>query len=391
MNILNTHYRMSNTDIITADDIGKPVDFFMDKMKAYGGTNPQSSSNPSLIILGGSPGVGKSTIIKKLAEKNEFIRGDNYLVISLDNLVENYEPYRQATRDIALRETEVNLTKKNNYNNPDKFNANFQKIRKAIGKLSGAYLKYMNPFIKIRDEIFKEAVKRGYNIVYDTTFKKRDIIEDDILPYLTTSYSAIKVIHLYTLDVKTIKNRLNDRHQKFLKNEDYIRGIHTFLARKFLEENDDGFKRLVEKYGADSRFQFCEFENKGLETPFSCGEYVADKVWVNNVKIVELSVQTEQNRSTTPDQRIRKTEQISPKRGRNGVNTNKKLSEEMKKLSFSKTRKNRLIKKLEESFKNNSKTKANNKIETVEEPVEEPVPEPTRRITRSMIKKTVPK
>lgn len=378
---------MSSTDIIIADDIGKPVDFFMDKMKAYGETNPQSSSNPSLIILGGSPGVGKSTIIKKLAEKNEFIRGDNYLVISLDNLVENYEPYRQATRDIALRETEVNLTKKNNYNNPDKFNANFQKIRKAIGKLSGAYLKYMNPFIKIRDEIFKEAVKRGYNIVYDTTFKKRDIIEDDILPYLTPSYSAIKVIHLYTLDVKTIRNRLNDRHRKFLRNKDYIRGIHTFLAMKFLAENDDGFKRLVEKYGADQRFQFCEFENNGLETPFSCGEYKADKAWKDNLKI-ETAVE---NRPRTPNKTRRNVKkQTSPKHGRINQSTRENILQNFKKLSLNESRKVRLLKKLEKSLNNSNKaninTKEKNKIETIPEPVPELPQGITRRITRSMTK-----
>ena len=376
---------MSNTDIITADDIGKPVDFFMDKMKAYGGTTPQSSSNPSLIILGGSPGVGKSTIIKKLAEKNEFIRGDNYLVISLDNLVENYEPYRQATRNIVSAEAKINLTRKNNYNNPNKFKANFEKVRKAIGKLSGAYLKYMNPFIKIRDDIFKEAVKRGYNIVYDTTFKKRDIIEDDILPYLTPSYSAIKVIHLYTLGVKTIRNRLNDRHQKFLRNKDYIRGIHTFLAKKFLEENDKGFKLLLDKYKANSRFQFCEFENNALETPFSCGEYVADKAWKDNM-IIETALE---NRPRTPNKTRRNVKkQTSPKHGRTGESTKENISHNFKKLSLNEPRKVRLLKKLEKSLNNSNKaninTKEKNKIETI--PETEPTPEPTRRITRSMTK-----
>jgi dephospho-CoA kinase len=286
---------MSDTDTIKESDIGeyysgaKPIDWFVDKMEVYGGTEPieptESTPNPhpSLVILGGSPGVGKTTLIKRLAAQGEFLHGKDYIVISLDNIIENYEPYREGTRAAARTATEpLNFTRKNKAPT----NENFAKLDKMIGSLSGVYLQYSNPRLKdnlknmskIRDAIFKRAIEKGYNIVYDTTFKpEKDIIEVEILPYLPDTYSAIKVIHVYA-DVKTIRDRLIKRHRNFLREKTYVRGIHDFLALKFLKDNDVGFKNAINRYKNDRRFQFCEFKNDEISDPFTCNPYT-EKAW----------------------------------------------------------------------------------------------------------------
>jgi hypothetical protein len=131
---------------------------------------------------------------------------------------------------------------------------------------------------KIRDAIFKSAIEKGYNIVYDTTFKpEKDIIEVDILPYLPDTYSVIKVIHVYA-DVETIRDRLIKRHRNFLREKTYVRGIHDFLALKFLKDNDIGFKKAINRYKDDTRFQFCEFKNDEISAPFTCKPYT-EKDW----------------------------------------------------------------------------------------------------------------
>ena len=359
MIILNIYYRMSNTDIITEADIAsyhagsKPIDFFVGKMKAYGGTDPQPtqpSANPTLIILGGSPGVGKSTAIKKITSYNG-IPEDNYLVISLDNIVENYEPYREATRKVA-RDAGLNFTRKN----ANRSNNNFKKLNTIISKLSGAYLTYGDPrrkdpltnMSKIRDAIFKRAIEIGYNIVYDTTFKTtKDIIKEDIFSHLTDLYSDIKVIHVYA-DDKTIQGRLNSRHRDFLMTKNYVRGVPKFLAQKFLCDNEIGFKKALDTYGSDVRFQFCDFHNIG-NGPFECKPHTP-KSWFD-----KCDARAKNERPVTPPSSTAAPKAPSSP-GKRNREQQENLSSGMKSLSLSKTRKNRLIKKLEESLNNKTKT-----------------------------------
>jgi len=61
------------------------------------------SSNPVLVIAVGSPGVGKTSSLKKILNNEPFLQArgityDHFYNVSLDTLVEHVQPYRNLTR-----------------------------------------------------------------------------------------------------------------------------------------------------------------------------------------------------------------------------------------------------------------------------------------------------
>jgi hypothetical protein len=166
------------------------------------------------------------------------------------------------------------LPKANNAN----IAANYAKIEPELGSLSGTYVKYFNPhnphnFNIVRNLIFQEAMRRKYNIIYDTTFTaKKDIIEEHITPYVSPTsspYSDIHVIHIYATP-STIERHLNARHKAFMKQKNYMRAIPKKMVGFFVGDNKAGFKNAVRGHGGDPRFKFYEYDNTtydGVLTP----------------------------------------------------------------------------------------------------------------------------
>ena len=244
------------------------------KLNAIAKTDPNPKEHPTLIILGGSPGVGKSTFIKtQIVDKNFGITGNDYFVISHDNIMENFKPFQDDIRT-KLAGIDIRLPKANNAN----IAANYAKIEPELGSLSGTYVKYFNPhnphnFNIVRNLIFQEAMRRKYNIIYDTTFTaKKDIIEEHITPYVSPTsspYSDIHVIHIYATP-STIERHLNARHKAFMKQKNYMRAIPKKMVGFFVGDNKAGFKNAVRGHGGDRRFKFYEYDNTtydGVLTP----------------------------------------------------------------------------------------------------------------------------
>jgi Cdc6-like AAA superfamily ATPase len=79
---------------------------------------PNEGEKPTIIILVGSPGVGKTSTAKKIIP---LIVGDkysynNFYNIALDSLVEHVRPYREVTHSIYKELTKYKNGKLNNSN-----------------------------------------------------------------------------------------------------------------------------------------------------------------------------------------------------------------------------------------------------------------------------------
>jgi hypothetical protein len=123
-------------------------------------------------------------------------------------------------------------------------------------------------------EALQYAIHKGYNILYDVTFSKRNIIEEDLLASLSSSKKRYRIyVLLITSTPEQIRKQLKKRHAEMLSGPNpYLRAIPPQLVEKFIEDNKEGFDTYREIYeGMTSKhvasFTFMEIENKPHASP----------------------------------------------------------------------------------------------------------------------------
>ena len=258
--------------------LGNVVKIFSKGKIDISGLKPEDD-NPVIMILAGSPGVGKTTSAKKLIPQilGEKYSYNNFYNISLDSLVEKVRPYREMTHSLYKEITKYKGTLNNNntqilssvyldliMSTSQDFNLGTTR-KKIISKLRG-YTRNKNKnritrdkdilsLNKWRNKGLEFAIENGLNILYDTTLQQRtDIIKRDILRLLhkrnennTSKYSVIVV--LIEADEDTIKERIRGRHREMLEETNpYIRAVSIPAVKEFIEMNKEGFNKALKDY-----------------------------------------------------------------------------------------------------------------------------------------------
>lgn len=233
---------------------------------------------PYMVILVGSPGVGKTTKAKEFLKRMLQVDYDKFYNISLDSLVERVKPYRVATKALhnTLKRRKGNTPLNNsNYSILSEpylatimsKNSNFKipsTMARITRKIEGAEnvreprgpagaLKSLND---LRKEGLIYGVNNGLNILYDTTLAKtRDKIKADIMPILEMNKDVKYkiVVILVSASENAIKGRLAKRHKEMLEEADpYIRAVPPKMVARFIEDNKVGFDRAREYFEAAS-------------------------------------------------------------------------------------------------------------------------------------------
>ena len=272
-----------------AQDVAKVARIFGKDRPTY-----QLKPNPFLVVLVGSPGVGKTTKAKEFLKKELGVDYNDFYNIALDSLVERVKPYRAATKHLyntirakrrvmplrnenfaALSEVYLPtiMSAQSNFKLPytiarltNKFEGKkaevkpkpkaatkpkanaaaaattVKKKKMCDGEDAEGSLMCLN---RLRREGLVYAVANGLNILYDTTLTgSNDKIKNDIMPVLELNKDVKYkvVVILVKAPGEIIKKRLDKRHREMLEEENpYIRAVSPHLIKMFVEDNRKGF------------------------------------------------------------------------------------------------------------------------------------------------------
>jgi hypothetical protein len=282
-----------------AQNVGRVISVYSDGKPLY-----DLKPYPILVIVAGAPGVGKTSKIREILKRKLDFDYNRFVNISLDALVERVKPYRAATKRVyntlkSKHAAAENLTNdeyailsefylpvaqqavESNFRVPQTETRILSKIdalatsvaskpttRRSTAKKSAAAtnenaIKKLKTLNEMRQEAFKEAVKNGLNIIYDTTLRpntaktEEAVIKRDILPVLNDNpdkkYKVLVI--LVKAEEDEIKERIRGRHKEMLaENNSYVRAINPKLTKMFLEQNKEGFD-LFKKYIKDGAFE----------------------------------------------------------------------------------------------------------------------------------------
>ena len=255
------------------------------------------TKEPVMIIMAGCPGVGKTSQAKRFLKSEMEMEYRDFFNISLDGILENVAAYRTTTKglynkfeasnhpfteeekllilsevtvasilatqeDLKLPYTEERITYK--IENPGQKAPPPRRKKK-----SDPVVEEFPTLLDRRMEALEYAIHQGYNILYDVTFGKRNIIEEDLLTRLRASKRPYRIyVLLITSTPEQIRKQLKKRHAEMLSGPNpYLRAIPPQMVEKFIEDNKDGFDSYREMY-ADMKskhvagFTFIEIENK---------------------------------------------------------------------------------------------------------------------------------
>jgi hypothetical protein len=281
-----------------AQNVGRIMNVYSDGKPLY-----DLKPYPILVIVAGAPGVGKTSKIREILKRKLDFDYSRFVNISLDALVERVKPYRAATKRVyntlkSKHSAAENLTNdeyailsefylpvaqqtvESNFRVPQTETRILSKIetlttstaskstvRRSTAKKSAITnenaIKKLKTLNEMRQEAFKDAVKNGLNIIYDTTLRpntaktEEAVIKRDILPVLNDNpdkkYKVLVI--LVKAEEDEIRGRIRGRHKEMLaENNSYVRAINPKLTKMFLEQNKEGFD-LFKKYIKDGVFE----------------------------------------------------------------------------------------------------------------------------------------
>jgi GTPase SAR1 family protein len=248
---------------------------------------------------------------KKVTDHNIF-EYDNFYKVSLDSVVEHIRPYREVTSRLynKLRNTRKNTkicnriykedltpedyqllsevylstvqSQMQNFGLEEREKAIITKILRTYSEKNSITNKKNTPVKKRRSTAMSpskcnrntnaikdinksllECVKMGIeygirnklNIVYDCTITPQNTRLEKYLPLLNEhNYNIIVMLVDAPHDI--IIERLKGRHNKMIRNNNYIRAIPPKLIKKFIEQNRMGYDALKNTYDTDENIMF---------------------------------------------------------------------------------------------------------------------------------------
>jgi len=294
----NVPHSMRISSLKNANILEKIVHIFSNG-KSMRQLQPAEGERPQLFIVGGSPGVGKTTqigsIIRKMGhDPNAFYN------VSLDSIVENVKPYRIATKliydDLKSRRGNDPLTDKDLallseiylgtitskremmylthtvHRLLDKIEQGNAEKKPVKAKKKEDVYDAFPTLIERRLEGLEEGIKHGVNIIYDVTFQGRtNVVARDLMPILN-KYAEMGHpkydIHIVLISStpQRIRRQLQMRHEEMLSGPDaFIRAIPPRMIERYIEENQVGYYKIQEDARkADGYYEPSDFHFKRI-------------------------------------------------------------------------------------------------------------------------------
>lgn len=294
----NVPHSMRISSLKNANMLEKIVHIFSNG-KSMRQLQPAEGERPQLFIVGGSPGVGKTTqigsIIRKMGhDPNAFYN------VSLDSIVENVKPYRIATKliydDLKSRRGNDPLTDKDLallseiylgtitskremmylthtvHRLLDKIEQGNAEKKPVKAKKKEDVYDAFPTLIERRLEGLEEGIKHGVNIIYDVTFQGRtNVVARDLMPILN-KYAEMGHpkydIHIVLISStpQRIRRQLQMRHEEMLSGPDaFIRAIPPRMIERYIEENQVGYYKIQEDARkADGYYEPSDFHFKRI-------------------------------------------------------------------------------------------------------------------------------
>ena len=253
---------------------------------------PAEGERPLLFIVGGSPGVGKTSQIGQIIRKMDHDPNAFYNV-SLDSIVENVKPYRIATKliydDLKSRRGNDPLTDKDlallsEITSKREMMYLTHTVHRLLDKIEQGNAEKKPVKAKKKDDVYEafptlidrrlegleEGIKHGVNIIYDVTFQGRtNVVARDLMPILNkyAEMGHLKYdIHVILLSStpQRIRRQLHMRHEEMLAGPDaFIRAIPPRMIERYIEENQVGYYKIQEDARkADGQYEPSDFHFK---------------------------------------------------------------------------------------------------------------------------------
>ena len=235
-----------------------------------------TEGKPIFVLLVGSPGVGKTTWLRKRDTKNVIGYSlDNFYQVSLDSLVENIKPYRNATKLLhnTMRQKYGHKHKGNNTYNEDLSNNDYQLLSQpylrtimskesnfslpvTVNALTRKILEQSNESKSKSKSKSKDicnnltgclkaglqyGIDNGLNIIYDTTITGKKIRLDELMQSLhnyTVKAVLIEASH------EQIREQMQTRHKNMISKDKFLRAVPPALIQRFIDDNREGFEEI---------------------------------------------------------------------------------------------------------------------------------------------------
>jgi broad-specificity NMP kinase len=242
------------------------------KLFMNGYNNEDLDAQPTLIVIIGCPGVGKSRIAKSYK---------NMYHVSLDTIVERIEPYCALTREayetikrkfdgkdvpygpfadlystvisstqpnFGLLDAESVLYKKIH----NKMQTDAVSIKQTPKKTRSKKISHLKSVLSHFYDALEYAVKESFNIMYDTTFDSNTNKMDKIMKMVAGKNYRVIVLHVVASE-EQIHSYLNGRHRKMLESG-CLRAINPDLISKYIIQNAMGYNLSYSKYKTQAKF-----------------------------------------------------------------------------------------------------------------------------------------